>query len=102
MSTSQPPLKEYQQSTAPSSFVDKPLMPPPTDGKVFTPALRVIALFEDIQAARQTKQHAWAEFQLGRGEYDEIERRLRQDESLFGYVKNKIPCVAFLAARGTS
>lgn len=30
------------------------------------------------------------EFQLARGEYDEVERRLRRDESLLGYVKDKI------------
>ncbi|KAI9857472.1 MAG: hypothetical protein M1813_008222 [Trichoglossum hirsutum] len=58
MSTSQPPLKEYQQSTLPSSFVDTPLTPPPTDEKVSTQALRDIALFGDIQAGRHTKQHS--------------------------------------------
>ena len=84
MSTPQTPL-EHQHITPPSSFVDAPLTPPPTDEKAFTQAPRVIALFKDIQAGRHIKQHPWTEFQLAREEYDEIERRLRRDESLLGY-----------------
>jgi hypothetical protein len=95
MSTSQTPLNEHQHITPPSSFVDAPLTPPPTDEKAFTQAPRVIALFKDIQAGRHIKQHPWTEFQLARGEYDEIECRLRRDESLLGYVKDKIRCVGF-------
>ena len=82
MSTLQTPLKEHQHITPPSSFVDAPLTPPPTDEKAFTQAPRVIVLFKDIQAGRHIKQHPWTEFQLAREEYDEIERRLRRDESL--------------------
>jgi hypothetical protein len=93
MSTSQPPLKEHLHITPPSSFVDAPLTPPPTDEKAFTQAPRVIALFKDIKARRHIKQHPWIEFQLARGEYDEIERQLSRDEFLFGYVKDKIRCV---------
>ncbi|KAF2007251.1 hypothetical protein P154DRAFT_614661 [Amniculicola lignicola CBS 123094] len=76
--------------TPPSSFIDTPLTPPPTDEKAPTQATRVIALFKDIQAGRHIKEHPWTEFQLAKGEYDEIERQLRRDESLFGYVKDKI------------
>jgi hypothetical protein len=90
MSTLQTPLNEYQHITPPSSFIDAPLTPPPTDEKAFTQAPRVIALFKDIQAGRHIKQHPWTEFQLARKEYEEIERRLRRDESLLGYVKDKI------------
>ncbi|KAF2802115.1 uncharacterized protein BDZ99DRAFT_492279 [Mytilinidion resinicola] len=88
MSSSQTPLKEL--ITPPSSLIDAPLTPPPTNEKAFTQVPRVIALFKDIQAGRHTKQHPWIEFQLARGEYDEIERQLRRDEPLFGYVKDKI------------
>ena len=100
MSTSQTPLNEHQHITPPSSFVDAPLTPPPTDEKAFTQAPRVIALFKDIQAGRHIKQHPWTEFQLAREEYDEIERRLRRDESLLGYVKDKIRCVGSRNERG--
>ena len=71
-------------------------MPPPTDEKPFTQAPRVIALFKDIQAGRHGQQPPWIEFQLVNGEYDEIERQLRRDELLFGYVKDKIRCVRVL------
>jgi hypothetical protein len=88
--------------TPPSSFVDAPLTPPPTDEKAFTQAPRLIALFKDIQAGRHIKQHPWTEFQLAREEYDEIERRLRRDESLLGYVKDKIRFVSSRNERGAS
>src|SRR5271155_44714 len=94
MSTSQTPLKEHQHITPPSSFVGAPLTPPPTDEKAFTQAPRVIALLRDIQAGRHTNQNPWISFQLAQGEYDETKRRLRQDESLFGFVKDKIRYVA--------
>jgi hypothetical protein len=93
MSTSQPSLKEHQHITPPSSFVGAPLTPPPTDEKASAQAPRVIALFKDIQAGRHIKHHPWTEFQLAQGEYDEIERQLSQDKSLFGYVQDKIRCV---------
>ncbi|KAF2799726.1 hypothetical protein K505DRAFT_332307 [Melanomma pulvis-pyrius CBS 109.77] len=76
--------------TSPSSFVGAPLTPPPTDKKSFTQAPRVIALFKDIQAGKHLRQHPWVEFQLAHGEYDEIERHLILDDSLSGYVKDKI------------
>ncbi|KAI9764196.1 MAG: hypothetical protein M1839_005974 [Geoglossum umbratile] len=43
-----------------------------------------------IRVGRHIKQHPWTEFQLAQGEYDEVEHRLKQDESLLGYVKDKI------------
>jgi len=102
MSTSQALLKKHQHITPPSSFVDAPLTPPPSVEKAFTQALRVITLFKDIQAGRHVKQHPWTEFQLARGEYEELVCRLRRDESLFGYVEDKIRCVNPREDRGTS
>ena len=58
--------------------------------------------FSKLSKLEDTKQPAWAEVQLRRGEYDEIEHQLRQDGSLLEYVKDKILCIAFLTARGTS
>jgi len=81
-----------------SSFPDAP----PTDEKTFTQAPRVIALFKDIQAGRSTKQNPWTEFQLARGEYDEIELRLKRDELLSGYVKDKIRCMCLKNIRDIS
>ncbi|ORX95175.1 hypothetical protein BCR34DRAFT_579473 [Clohesyomyces aquaticus] len=88
MSSLHNPLKE--NITPPSSFISTPLTPPPTHDKAFTQAPRIVALFKGIQAGRHVKQHPWTEFQLAKGEYDELEHRLRRDESLFGFVKDKI------------
>jgi hypothetical protein len=98
-------LQLYQtsryQTTPPSSFVDAPLTPPPTN-KSYVQAHRVIALFATIQAGGQIRQEPWREFRLGPGEYDEIERQLRQDEPLWGYVKDKIRCVGTVHGRDGS
>jgi hypothetical protein len=87
---SQIPLKEHQHITLLSAFVDAPLTLPPTDEKVFAQVPRVVALFKDIQAGRHIKKRPWTEFQLAQGECGGLERRLEQDESLLGYVKDKI------------
>ncbi|ORY12467.1 hypothetical protein BCR34DRAFT_563855 [Clohesyomyces aquaticus] len=90
MSLLQTAPKESQHITPPSSFVDPPLTPPPTDERAYTQASRVIALFKDIEVGKPVTQPPWTEFQLVRGEYDEIERQLDQDKLLCGYVKDKI------------
>jgi len=82
-------LKE-QHTTPPSSFVDPPLTPPPTDKKVFTQVPRVLALFRARKAGRHVEQDPWTVFQLALGEYDELECRLKQEESLWEYVQHKI------------
>jgi hypothetical protein len=102
MSTLRAPLKDQQNITPLSSFLGAPLTPPPTCKKTFTQASRIIALFKDIQAGRHAKQHPWTEFQLAQGEYDEIERQLRQDDLLFGFVKDKTRYVISMQDRGAS
>ncbi|KAI9764422.1 MAG: hypothetical protein M1840_008445 [Geoglossum simile] len=82
-------LKE-QHITPPSSFVNPPLTPPPTDKKVFTQVPRVLAFFRERKAGRSVERDPWMVFQLAVGEYDELERRLEQEESLWGFVKDKI------------
>src|SRR6186713_272438 len=93
MSTSQAHIAQGQNTTPPSSFTKHPLTPPPTDEKRFLQAQRVLALLRTIRAGRHSKQDPWTEFQLAPGEYDEIDRRLKQDGTLAGYVKDKIRCV---------
>lgn len=101
-STSQTRLKENQPVTPPSNFEDASLTPLPTDEKAFTQASQVVALFKDIKAGKDIKQDPWTIFQLVGGEYDEIERQLRRDDSLFGYVEDKIRCVGSRGDRDTS
>jgi hypothetical protein len=88
--TSKPSVIEDQNITPPSSFLSAPPTPPPTDEKAFPQTTRVLSLFKDIEVGKQIKVQPWIEFQLAPGEYDEIERRLKRDESLFGYVEDKI------------
>jgi hypothetical protein len=66
------------------------LTPPPTDEKQYARVRRVLTLFEAIRDGNHAEQSPWREFQLAEGDYDEIERRLKQDEALLGYVKDKI------------
>ncbi|KAI9770759.1 MAG: hypothetical protein M1840_003009 [Geoglossum simile] len=89
MSALQTLLKE-QHITPPSSFVDPPLTPPPTDKKIFTQVPRVLTLFRERKAGTYGERDSWAVFRLAIGEYDELERQLEREESLWGYVKDKI------------
>lgn len=79
-----------QQVTPPSSFIRDPLTPPLTNEKRFPGALRVLALFRQIKAGRHADELTWASFQLVPGEYEEIERVLKLDEDLGGFVDDKI------------
>ena len=90
MSSSQALIALEPHITPPSSFTSHPLTPPPTDEKPFAQVHPVIALFKEIRGGRHIKLDPWTEFQLLVGEYDEIARWLRQDESLLGYVQDKI------------
>jgi hypothetical protein len=81
---------QEQHVTPPSSFTQPPLTPPPTDKKHFTEAPRVIAHFRHIQAGRETGGGPLKVFQLVQGEYEHIERTLRQDDVLWGFVDDKI------------
>jgi hypothetical protein len=79
-----------QHVTPPPSFPNQPLTPPLTVRKTSAEALRVIALFRQIQAAKNINQDTWIEFQLAQGEYDQIQSTLQQDSGLLGFVKDKI------------
>lgn len=89
MSTSQPNVTQHQHVTPPSRSTSQPLMPPLTDKKPFTEAPRVIALFRRAHAGKYTEK-PWIEFQLAKGEYDQIEGTLQQDAELLGFVRDKI------------
>ena len=92
MSTSKTLLEKHQR-IAPLNVTNTPLTLLPIREKAFVQAPQVIALFKEIQAGRHIDRDPWTCFQLVRGEYDEIERRIRQDDDLFGFVKDKIRCV---------
>ncbi|KAF1364395.1 hypothetical protein EJ07DRAFT_100106 [Lizonia empirigonia] len=79
-----------QDVTPPPSIIEPPLTPPSTDKKPAADANRVIALFRDLEGGRNTKEDNWIEFQLVKGEFDQIQSALQQDAELSGYVKDKI------------
>ncbi|KAL9620567.1 MAG: hypothetical protein Q9160_004928 [Pyrenula sp. 1 TL-2023] len=86
--------QQHQQITPPQRFTNSPLTPPSTDEKekekAFKQASRVIAHFKARELGKGIDHLPWTEFQLVRGEYREIERRLEQDMVLLGYVKHKL------------
>ncbi|KAK4996010.1 hypothetical protein LTR66_004285 [Elasticomyces elasticus] len=90
MSASQNTSKDQQRITPPSSFVNPPLTPPPTKEKAFVQVARVLQLFRDRKAGRPTRRDPWTRFQLASGEYDDIQRQIERDESLHGYIEDKI------------
>lgn len=90
MSTPQTFMKQEPSTTPPSSFAEHPLTPPPTEEKRFFQVPRVLRLFTDIRAGKHIYQGPWIEFKLAEGEYNEIERQLRQNEALSGFTKDKI------------
>ncbi|KAH8724956.1 hypothetical protein GQ44DRAFT_727444 [Phaeosphaeriaceae sp. PMI808] len=51
---------------------------------------RVIALFKTVEAGEHRSQQPWTEFQFEPGEYNELERQLRQNKKLWAYAKDKI------------
>lgn len=90
MSTTQGNATQFQQVTPPSSFINDPLTPPSTNEKHFPGALSVLALFRKIKAGRHADEPSWVRFQLVPGEYEEIERVLKADAQLGGFVEDKI------------
>jgi hypothetical protein len=83
--------------TPPSSTTDAPLTPPLTDEKPATKVHQVLSLFYAIKAGRRTGPNPWKEFQLGPGEYAQIEREIGRDDSLSGYIKDKLRWVGVQA-----
>jgi hypothetical protein len=65
-------------------------MPPLTDEKITLNVRRILAFFNDIKAGRAVRSNPWKEFQLEPGEYDQIEREIKRDESLSGYIEDKL------------
>src|SRR6266516_546999 len=78
--------------TPPNSFVATPLTPPPTDEKPNLTVSKVIQLFRNHKAGKRSDP--WTVIQLEEGNYQGIESQLRADESLWGYVNDKIRSVS--------
>jgi hypothetical protein len=79
-----------QKITPSTSFTGAPPTPQSVDDKRFPEASRIIQLFKDIQAGQYAQQLPWTHYKLVPGEYEEIERRIKCDETLWGYVNDKL------------
>lgn len=64
--------------------------PPLTDERPFPQAARVLRLFRSRKDGRPVTDKPWLRLQLVPGEYEEIQRRTEQNESLQSYVEDKI------------
>ncbi|KAK5012936.1 hypothetical protein LTR16_001959 [Cryomyces antarcticus] len=79
----------YAMGIPPVSYVNPPLTPPTSDTSSFQVA-RVLRLFRSRQDGRLITKQPWTQIQLAPGEYEDIERRIEEDESFHAYVENKI------------
>ncbi|KAK4978308.1 hypothetical protein LTR66_008755 [Elasticomyces elasticus] len=73
-----------------TSYVNPPLTPPPTSDKSSSHVARVLRLFRSCQDGRPITKEPWTQIQLAPGKYEDIERRIEEDESIHAYVENKI------------
>ncbi|KAF2731036.1 hypothetical protein EJ04DRAFT_536892 [Polyplosphaeria fusca] len=83
-------MSTLQKLATQASFAKDPLNPSPTEERPSSQRHRIFSLFESIRDGRHPRKEPWTEFRLGPGQYDEIERQLELDETLWGYVQDKI------------
>lgn len=80
-----------EQSTPPSSVSEHSS---PQSDKEQSQVTRILSLFQQIYSGRcRADLDLWNRFQLQRGEFEEIQRKLQKNESLLGFVLNQIRCV---------
>jgi hypothetical protein len=86
-------LDSSKQTTPPASIVDGPPTPPLTaDGK---PSGRVAAIFRAFKSCKNGYPPSvpWTVYNLDSGEYEDLQRRLKDDVELCGYVDDKVKLV---------
>ncbi|KAK4981952.1 hypothetical protein LTR66_009577 [Elasticomyces elasticus] len=89
MSVAKVPLKP-SYTIPPTSYVNPPLTPPSTSDISSSQVARVLRLFRSRQDGRPITEEPWTQIQLAPGEYEDIERRMKEDELFHAYVENKI------------
>jgi hypothetical protein len=88
---SRPQITTPEDITPLSSFREPPLTPPSTDKKPAVEAQhRVIALFKRKLARRYIGENDWIEYQLAKGEFDQIQASLQNNDELLKYAETKI------------
>jgi hypothetical protein len=75
--------------TPPSSFIQNPLTPPPTDSKPTKLVLKLLNILQQCKDGRQVPESQWHTYKLRLEEYDELIRLVKKEESLSTFVENK-------------
>ncbi|KAJ9634095.1 hypothetical protein H2199_009126 [Coniosporium tulheliwenetii] len=73
-----------------SSKPESDTTPPSSFKKAFPQVERLVRLFKSRRDGRPVLEGPWTRIQLAVSEYEELERRLRRDEGLGGYVEDKV------------
>ncbi|KAL6711565.1 hypothetical protein ACN47E_004499 [Coniothyrium glycines] len=89
---SQPGTTKPRSVTPPPSLREPPLTPPSTAKKPVSNTRRVITLFRNIRAGRNSEGNNTLRFKLTTGEIDQIQSALQNDVALLEYVKGSIRC----------
>jgi hypothetical protein len=86
-------LESYKQTTPSASIVDGPLTPPSTgDGKFSARVEAILRAFKNCQNGYPPSV-PWTVYKLNSGEYEDLQRRLKDDVELWGYVDDRVKSV---------
>jgi hypothetical protein len=82
--------KSFKQTTPPGSIIKGPLTPPPTADAKFSERVAVILrVFKDCKNGHPPSV-PWSVYKLNSREYEDLQRRLKDDVELWGYVDDKV------------
>ncbi|CAG8974029.1 hypothetical protein HYALB_00008578 [Hymenoscyphus albidus] len=81
-------LDSFKQTTPPASI--SPLTPPSTaDAKFLARVAAILRAFKSCQNGYPPSV-PWTVYKLNSGEYEDLQRRLKDDVELWGYVDNRV------------
>jgi hypothetical protein len=72
------------------SFIKAPLTPPLSDTKPSKPVARILRFLRHQKSGRNVSESPWLALKLQPGEYDELLRLLKNDESLWVFTETKV------------
>ena len=83
-------LESFKQTTPPASIVDGPLTPPSTaDAKFSGRVAAILRVFMGCQNGYPPSR-PWTVYKLDSGEYEDLQRRLKDYVKLWGYVEDRV------------
>jgi hypothetical protein len=83
-------LESFKQTTPPGSIVNGPPTPPLTaDAKFSGRVAAILRVFKDYKNDYPPLV-PWTIYKLNSGEYEDLQRRLKDDVKFWGYVNNKV------------